>query len=81
MARLLYFTTGSVPPLMQVATYAMVDAILLVLIQAERKEHHAPRVYPAMLLAFILSQLPTFVFPGTSAWDAFAAWYAALPLP
>jgi hypothetical protein len=34
-----------------------------------------------MLLAFILSQLPTFVFPGTSAWDAFAAWYAALPLP
>ena len=81
VARLLYFTTGSVPPLMQVATYAMVDAILLALVAADRRAQRPARVYPAMLAVFVAAQWPTFVLPGTAAWRAFAAAFAALPLP
>ena len=81
VARLLYFTFGSAPPLMQVATYGMVDAILLALIAADLRANQRPRVYPAMLALFVAAQLPTFVAPGTAAWRGFAQAFAALPLP
>lgn len=81
VARLLYFFAGATPPLMQVVTFGLVDAILLALIRADLKAGRPARVYPGMLALFAASQLPVFIVPALPAWRAFAEAFAALPLP
>lgn len=63
----------------QIITYTMVDAILLWLCFNDRNTSY--RVFPKMLVAFVLVQLPTFFFYKTAWWPDFVAWYAALPIP
>lgn len=82
VARLLFFYLGTEPPFMQVATFAMIDAILLALIVRERRESGpAARVFPAMLALFVATQIPQFFVPAQPWWADFARSFAALPLP
>lgn len=81
VARILAFSMGVGFPAMQVATYAAVDAVLLVLIASDLRRRQQPRVYPAMLAVFVATQLPTFFLYRTAAWRAFVEGFAALPLP
>ena len=81
VARLLYLWFGIEPPWMQVITYSLVDAILLCLWQRDLRLGARARVFPGMLAAFVLAEVPTFILPGTAAWQAFANAYASLPLP
>ena len=66
---------------MQVITYLMIDAILLYLWRRDVRLGASANVFPGMLAAFVLAEAPTFILPGTAAWQAFANAYASLPLP
>ena len=81
VARLLYIGLGIEPPYMQLITYALVDAILLYLWRRDLRHGNGIQVFPGMLALFVLAEVPTFVLPGTAAWQAFANAYASLPLP
>ena len=81
VARLLYIAFGIEPPAMQALTYALVDVILVYLWMRDRRLGSNAGVFPRMLALFILVEIPTFILPGTASWQAFAAWFAALPLP
>ena len=81
VARIIYFQAGVDYPHLQVATYLLVDGILLALIAADLRLHPKALVYPGMLAFFVATQLPTFVLYKLPAWHAFAQWYAGLPLP
>jgi len=46
-------------------------------------ERHRPTgriVFPVMLVIFLATQVPVVLRTQTPAWQAFAAWFAALPL-
>ena len=81
LARVLFFYGGMDFPATQVVTFGVVDAILIALALHDRAHHPAIRVYPRMLLVFVIAQLPTFFLYKLPAWQAFAEAYAALPLP
>lgn len=81
VARLLYYAFRVPPPDLQVMTYGMIDAILFWLWMRDRRLGNGIRVFPGMLLAFLVAEAPTFFLPQTAAWRAFAQWYAGLPLP
>ena len=81
VARLLYNHTGIDIPWLQVATYLLVDAILLALWLRDRRMGNGVGVFPAMLMVFAAFQLPTFFLPQAAAWRAFAQGFGALPLP
>ena len=81
VARLLFNHVGIQPPWVQVATYLLTDVILLCLVLLERRQASGVRIFPAMLVAFVVLQAPTFFLPGTPGWRAFALWYIGLPLP
>jgi hypothetical protein len=82
VARVLYFQLGTVPPMTQVATFAIIDALLLFLILRERERESSPatRVFPAMLGLFVAAEIPQFFVPAMGWWRGFAEWYASLPL-
>lgn len=62
-------------------TFALTDLVILGLIWLERGSPRGRWVFPAMLPVFVLFQLPAVVeLTGTSAWQAFARWFAQLPL-
>lgn len=63
----------------QMITYALVNAILLWLCFIDR--HTQYRVFPKILVAFVLMQLPTFFFYKTAWWSNVVAWFASLPIP
>lgn len=83
VARVLFFQIGTAPPFVQVATFAMIDLILLALIALERGRERgaAARVFPAMLAVFVLAQIPQFFVTSMPWWRDFAAWYGSLPMP
>lgn len=81
VARLLYNHLGITPPLMQVMTYVLVDAIFLYLIFVDWKHGRRMIVFPAMLAVFIAAQVPTFIVPTQPFWHDFALWYGGLPIP
>lgn len=81
VARILFFYGGMDFPATQVVTYGLVDAILVALALHDRARHPEIRVYPRMLAAFVIAQLPTFFLYKLPAWQSFAEAYAALPLP
>jgi hypothetical protein len=80
-ARLLYNHLGITPPLMQILTFALIDVILLALTIRDWKQGNGLRVFPAMLGAFVLLEIPTFFWPELPSWRGFVQWYAGLPLP
>ena len=63
----------------QMITYTLVDAILLWLAFNDRDTGY--RVFPKMLVAFVLVQLPTFFLYKAAWWPAILAWFASLPMP
>ena len=81
VARLLFFFGGMGVPEIQVVTYATIDAILLYLWKRDRDSGKDIQVFPRMLTAFVVMQVPTFFLYKTTAWLAFTQWFAALPLP
>ena len=80
LARILAIHLGVNPPLMQVATYALVLGALAFLGWRERAAPHA-RAWVAMLVVFAVALLPTFFLPQSAAWRAFAESFSRLPLP
>jgi hypothetical protein len=81
MARIVYNHAGIDFPILQVLTWLMIDAILLYLWKRDAERANGIRVFPGMLAAFVVMQVPTFFLYKTEAWAGFARWYAALPLP
>ena len=63
----------------QMITYAMVDAILLWLSFNDRDS--PVRVFPKMLAAFALLQLPTFFIYKAAWWPEIVTTFASLPMP
>ncbi|GMV07477.1 MAG: hypothetical protein AMXMBFR53_37520 [Gemmatimonadota bacterium] len=62
-------------------TFGLTDAVILALIVAERGSRRGRWVLAVMLPVFVASQLPALL--GTTsgeAWQAFARWFAGLPL-
>jgi hypothetical protein len=76
-ARILFHAFGAQPPLMQLVTFALVDALLVALLLRERRRAPPVRAYPALLAIFVATQLPTFFVHKTAAWRAFAEALAA----
>lgn len=75
-----YVWTPPEPVYVQMITYTMTDLVLVLLIASNWRREWRLRVYPGMLAAFVLLQLPTFFVVGLPAWTSFAAWYMSLPL-
>ncbi|HMF88281.1 MAG TPA: hypothetical protein VK575_09390 [Gemmatimonadaceae bacterium] len=62
-------------------TFGLTNLVLIVLIVLDRHARVGRRVFPAMLVVFTIAQAPAlFGLTNTAAWQAFASWYAALPL-
>jgi hypothetical protein len=62
-------------------TFGLTDCVLIALIWLERDGRMGRRVFPVMLGVFILAQLPAlFALTDTPLWQAFARWFASLPL-
>lgn len=62
-------------------TFGLTDLVLAALIWLDRRSRAGRRVFPVMLAAFVLAQAPALLgLTGTAAWQAFARWFAALPL-
>jgi hypothetical protein len=80
----LMFWMGSRTPTWnyQWVTFGLTDLVILALIFLERRRCRTGRwVFPVMLAAFVLAQIPAlFGLTNTGAWQAFARWFAALPL-
>jgi hypothetical protein len=76
-ARLLFYAFGVEPPLMQVVTFIVVDAILMALLLGERRRAPAAHAYPTLLAIFVATQLPAFFLYRTAGWRAFAEAFAA----
>lgn len=65
----------------QLATFGLTDALLLGLIWLDRGSRRGRWVFVAMLPVFVVSQLPALLGLTASApWQAFARWFAGLPL-
>jgi hypothetical protein len=81
----LMFWMGSRTPTWnyQWVTFGLTDLVILALIVLERRRGvRAGRwVFPAALAVFVLAQIPAlFGLTFTAPWQAFARWFAALPL-
>ncbi len=63
-------------------TFGLTDLVLVLLIARERRHAGAGRrVFPLLLGLFVLAQAPAlFGLTETAPWQAFARWFAALPL-
>ncbi|MEO8102014.1 MAG: hypothetical protein ABI790_05780 [Betaproteobacteria bacterium] len=79
VARMLSQYLGIDFPEMQVITFALTDAILLWL--SVKDWPTGQRVFPRVLVLFVLMELPVFFVYKTAWWPAVAAWFATLPLP
>lgn len=62
-------------------TFGLTDLVLVALICLERHGRAGRKVFPAMLALFVLAQVPAlFWLTDAPPWQAFARWFAALPL-
>lgn len=79
--RLLFWAAPTPSWNYQWATFGLTDLVLVALIWLERHGRVGRKVFPAMLGVFVLAQMPALLgLTETSLWQAFARWYAALPL-
>jgi len=79
----LMFWMGSRTPTWnyQWVTFGLTDLAIVALIFMERRGRAGRRVFPAMLAVFVLAQIPAlFGLTSTPLWQAFARWFAELPL-
>lgn len=81
VARLLGFYLGIDWPYLQMMTFAMIDGILAWLLVRDIQARFPKPVFPAMLALVVATQIPTFFISDTPVWKAFAAAFAAAPLP
>lgn len=81
VARLLNIVFGLDIPDVQMWTYGMIDAALVALWLRDTRKGNGILVFPGMLAAFLVVELPTFALPQTDAWAAFVEFYSLLPLP
>ena len=73
----------NIPPLpfpYQIVTFGITDLILLLLIVMERNQTQGRKVFPFMLMVFVLFQSLNLTQTDASAWKIFAMWFANLPL-
>lgn len=62
-------------------TFGLTDLVLVTLIWLDRDLRRGRWVFPVMLVAFVLAQAPAVLaWTGTAGWQAFARWFASLPL-
>jgi hypothetical protein len=62
-------------------TFGLTDLVILAIIWLERESRSGKWVFPAMLVAFVLSQIPALLgITSLHAWQEFARWFAELPL-
>ena len=62
-------------------TFGLTDVVIVALIWLERDARVGRRIFPAILIAFILAQLPALVLlTDGPAWQSFARWFSSLPL-
>lgn len=60
-------------------TFLLTDAVLVLLIWLDRNSPRGRWVFPAMLGAFVLIQIPALaLLTSTGPWQAFARWFTAL---
>jgi FtsH-binding integral membrane protein len=79
--RLMFWIDSSPSWNYQWFTFGLTDLAILTLIWLERDARRGRWVFPAMLVVFVASQLPALLpWTNTPAWQAFARWFAALPL-
>lgn len=79
----LMFWMGSRTPTWnyQWVTFGLTDLVILALIFMERRSRSGRKVFPVMLAVFVLAQIPAlFGLTNTDPWQAFARWFASLPL-
>lgn len=79
----LMFWMGSRTPTWnyQWVTFGLTDLVIVVLIFLERRSRSGRRVFPVMLAVFVLAQAIALLgLTNTAPWQAFARWFAALPL-
>jgi hypothetical protein len=81
LARIFDVHLGIERPLLQVISFGLIDVILLALIGADWRAERRARVYPTMLVVFVVTQIPTFFLFKLPAWTAFTEGYSRLPLP
>lgn len=61
-------------------TVAIMYALIIALIIIERKQKSGRWVFPLLLLLYIIFHYLIFTQTSFPAWDAFAAWFALLPI-
>lgn len=62
-------------------TFPLTDLVLIWLIWLERKASSGRAVFPAMLVLFVLAQIPAlFGMTGQDWWQSVASWFSGLPL-
>jgi hypothetical protein len=65
----------------QWVTFGLTDLVIVALILLERRSRTGRWVFPMTLAVFVLAQIPAlFGLTNTEPWQAFARWFAALPL-
>jgi hypothetical protein len=79
LIRILFWAAPAQPFNYQWITFGVTDFVFLILIWLERGNRAGRGVFPAMLLVFLLAQLPAlFGFTDSMAWQAIARCYASL---
>lgn len=80
-ARLFYWIHPDSVLIHQWFTYGLTDLLFLMLIVFERRNGRGRWVFPIMLFAFILTQIPALLMlTWLPTWQAFATWFAGLPI-
>lgn len=81
VVRLLFWANPTPSWNYQWLTFGLTDLVLVALIWFDRHSRVGRAVFPAMLAVFVLAQAPAlFQLTSTPLWQAFARWFAALPL-
>lgn len=80
-ARLFYWIHPTSAADHQWLTFGLTDLIFVFLIILERRNPRGRWVFPFMLLAFIILQIPALLMlTDRPAWQSFAMWFASLPI-
>jgi len=80
-ARLFYWVHPDSVLIHQWFTYGLTDLLFVLLIVLERRNGRGRWVFPLMLFAFILTQIPALLMlTWLPMWQGFATWFAGLPI-
>lgn len=80
-ARLAYFGTPTLSEdAHQLFSYGCIQAILLLVIWGERREHHGKWIIPFVSAVTLVQQVGYYTIARTDGFRAFADWYRHLPL-